>query len=316
MSSKRKFRKEISGKDKLLKECKAYRSDVRKSYKCRKLSEAQKEICEKCLTKRDGIPEYLPASNLRARYRLGSAVISLVGKLWGRFGDQEGWSAYFVTFIDDDFHFNERTGEADLARWKKKIVNAIKRRTTLDALIVAEVQAMTNFPKGNEGKMICLHAHAICFGKNAKEELKKLARSRAFKSVLTDKPVHFENIVNTREDFEYIGYYMMKPPFEAKSVLYKNLIKGKKSIRSCKPKKYHNFRIFEYGAKIPIERTIFSVGPGGAALRAKAVAQLKKWQKNIKTSNLDISTAIYPMFEDILDRNKKLSNYKPLKVII
>jgi hypothetical protein len=108
---------------------------------------------------------------------------------------------------------------------------------------------------------------------------------------------------------------MAKPPCEGKEVNYDKLDVGKACLSSARRvEKYHDLRLFEYNAKLPMENTLFGVREG-VEVRNRIVAVMKEWQKTRKGQMIEMGDRVCVLFEDFLRDNKRLKNYSPLEVI-
>lgn len=130
------------------------------------------------------------------------------------------------------------------------------------------------------------------------------------------KPLLAQEIGMSEGDYTCVWRYLAKPPSEGKVVNFDRLSEGKACLRSITGgmKKYHHFRLFEYGAKLPMEHTIFGVRDG-TVTKQRIVAQMKGWQKTRKGTKVLLGDRVDVLFEEFLENNKKLKNYSPIKVV-
>lgn len=271
-------------RDKHRERCKSHMVTVHSAYRNRALPDGRLELLNLVLgKKRKCYASYLPASDLRLRDQWGRHMIYELVKLRERMLNVKGVTAHLVTFVDEDFIFNERTGVANVTQLRRKIDNAFRYHAPkLNALVIIELQAMTNYPKGSVGKSLCLHAHAVCYGPNAEQQLDKLcANAKSFKAKLTSRPIYSNIIKNTESDFARVGRYLAKPPFEGKWVNYVKLKQGKACLQSTTEglKKHHHLRLFEFQAKIPMSEVVFGIRKG-SQIRGRVKKEVSLWAKN------------------------------------
>jgi len=296
--------------------CKDHRGYVTASYENRIFSEGQKSEFDALLGIRGVYADHMPASDLKLRGVMGRRIIDEMHSLWLRANSDPRLKVYFITFLDDAYHINERNGVVETKRFMDKVQAVIRQYTSFNAFGVIENQAITNYPKGTSGKTLSVHAHVVCWGYDSDDHSRLVDRAKGFQTTLTEVPIHVQKIQMPEGDFTCVGRYLAKPPSEGKVVNYKKLAEGKACLKSITKgmKKYHHLRLFEYGAKLPMEHTILGVREG-AVTRRKIVTLMNAWQKTREGTEMQIGEQVDRLFEKFLANNKKFKNYDPIRVI-
>jgi len=313
---KKKDKDRRDSRKRLKEKCLKHRNLVTSSYRNRRLSSEEREKFDALLGIRNKYADHMPTSDIKLRRFVGKRVIGEMDSLSQRAALDHRLSIYHGTFLDDEFMINERSGTAAPMRFMHKVQSAIRQYTSLNAFGFIENQALTNYPKGDNGKSLSIHAHAIIWGYDDGDPEQLVDHAKGFQTALTNQPIFIQKIGLTEGDFTTVGRYLAKPPTEGKVVDYTKLEEGKACLRSITDgmKKYHHLRLFEYGAKIPMEHTMFGVGEG-VPVRQRIVNQMKAYQKKRSGSEMQIGKHVYDLFEGFLDNNKKLKNYHPMQVI-
>ncbi len=257
--------------------------------------------------------DFMPASDLKARNMMGRFLIDEMENLYELGVKNAALDFQWITIVSDHLMLNEREGVAKIYACKKAVQDVLRNYTDYSALGVVETQPIINYPIDQRGKMFSVHAHVFCWG--AKSQTAKLKRhSKRFKSSITKLPVHSLTAYHFEGSFGRLGRYMAKPPFEGKEVNFEKLALGKACLSTAKRvEKYHDFRLFETNAKMPLESTLFGVRDGANA-RMRIAKKLQKWHRDRKGTVFELATRVDRLFEDFLRDNKKLKNYKPLVV--
>lgn len=308
--------KNRSGSRKKLKlQCSEHRKFVTDSYKNRVLTPEQRQMFDALLGIHGKYADHMPASDIKLRRFMGKRIIDEMHQLWQRAQYDSRLKVYLVTFLDDAFHMNERTGTAEPVKFMHKVQAVIRQYTNFNAFGVIENQALTNYPKGSDGKTLSIHAHVVCWGYNEDDHQKLLDHAKGFKSAITKKPIHFEGIQSTEGDFTTVGRYLAKPPSEGKVINYNKLEQGHACLSSIREgmKKYHHLRLFEYGAKLPMEHTIFGVQEG-VPVRQRIVNKMTAYQKSRFGTEIPLGSQVNDLFKVFLESNKLLKNYQPVQV--
>ena len=182
--------------------------------------------------------------------------------------------------------------------------------------VTIEVHPFVNYPFESKGKSISLHAHLICWGRDAKELKALKKRAKGFKSKITRLPIHSKKIDKIEGHVSGAIRYLLKPHCKGKAVDPRKFGKGKRCLYNSRGLKLpHHLRLFEIGAKLPIVQTVFGVN-AGVAVRKRVVAKLEAWQKRRRKRSTEIKLEhrVYSLFEKFLADDKKLKNYRPLVV--
>ncbi|MDE4140957.1 hypothetical protein [Phaeobacter gallaeciensis] len=257
--------------------------------------------------------DFVPACDLKARNQFGHLVIGEMQRLYDMGLEHPDLDFQWITIVSDHFMLNERGGVAEIYACKKATQDVLRNYTTYNALGVVEIQPIINFPKEQKGKMFAVHTHVFCWGaKGDTAQLKK--RSKRFKSSITKLPIHSQTAYHYEGSFGRLGRYMIKPPFEGKEVDFERLVQGKACLKSARRvEKYHDLRLLELNAKLPLEATVFAVRDGVVA-RTRVIKKLRKWRAGRQGEVVNLQGRVDQLFEDFLRDNKKLKNYKPLLV--
>lgn len=293
--------------------CKEYQESIHETLKKRVFKETKLSNFEALLGKRDLVPTGLIASDMKARYQLGKCTIQAIDDLYQRKQLDDDLNVYLVTFVDERFNVNIRNGVVEGGKLKDKVYNAIKSHTDMSALLFVENQVMVNYPKGSEGEVMCTHVHAVMWGYDKEDVRRLLTKTRGFKSNITKLPVHCVKMHPTEGSFSRVARYLAKPPYEGKEVDYRKYDESKPSLFSARRvEKYQHLRLFEYMAKTPIDKMIFSVREG-KLVREKILSDLKAWHRKRKGTRIDTSD-IDGWFERFHADNRKLKRYRPMRV--
>lgn len=257
--------------------------------------------------------DHMPASDLRLRYAMGKFILREMKILFERWEADPSMQVYWITFVDDRYMFNERGGTAEVFKLVQAVQAAIRNYTPLNAFGVIENQAIINYPEGQKGKMLSVHAHVLCWGKESDvKELMK--RAKGFKSSITKLPIHIEKVHQLEGSMSRVSRYMPKPPYGGKEVNFEKLENGERCLYPARRLElYHHLRLLEFLAKLPMEYTIFGVGEG-KEVRKRIVGEMKSWQQKRKGNVVNLGDRVYALFETFLRENKRLKNYQPLIV--
>lgn len=258
--------------------------------------------------------DHMPACDLKLRHKMGAFLIDEMEMLFDLWADNPDLDFQWITFVADKHMFNEREGPAENYKCKKAVQDVLRDNTEYNAIGIIETQAIINYPEGQKGKMFSVHAHVLCWGpKGQTAGLKR--HSKRFKSSITKLPIHSSKVVHLEGSFGRIGRYMAKPPYEGKEVNHDKLQAGQACLSPARRmEKHHDLRLLELNAKTPMESLLFGVR-GGVGTRKRVVKRMVDWQKARKGEEVEIGHRIGALFEDFLkDNNKRLKNYKPLKV--
>lgn len=293
--------------------CKEHQKVIFTTLKERVFKETKLSDFEALLGKEDLVPTGLIASDMKARYRLGKYTIQAIDDLYKRKQSDEDLKVYLVTFVDERFNVNIRNGVVEGVKLKDKVYNAIKSHTDMSALAFVENQVMVNYPKGSEGEVMCTHVHAVMWGYGEEDVQRLLTKTRGFKSNITKLPVHCVTMHPTEGSFSRVARYLAKPPYEGKEVDYRKYDEGKPCLFPARRvEKYQHLRLFEYMAKTPIDKMIFSVREG-KLVREKILSDLKAWHRKRKGTRIDTSD-VEGWFERFHADNRKLKRYRPMQV--
>lgn len=258
--------------------------------------------------------DHMPACDLKLRNKMGNFLIDEMEVLFDLWADNPDLDFKWITFVGDKYMFNERDGVAEIYKCKKAVQDVIRNNTTYNAIGIIETQAIINYPEGQEGKMFSVHAHVLCWGpKGQTAGLKR--HSKRFKSSITKLPIFSSKVIHLEGSFGRLGRYMAKPPYEGKEVNYDKLLAGQACLFPARRmEKHHDLRLFELNAKTPMESLIFGVRDG-VEVRKRIVKRMIDWQDTRKGKEVRLGHRVDDLFEDLLrDNNKRLKNYKPLKV--
>lgn len=293
--------------------CKEHMSRWIRSFAKRKFKSTDRSDFEALLGSGLVYADHMPACDLKLRHKMGDFLIDEMEVLFNLWADNPDLDFQWITFVGDKFMFNEREGPAEIYKCKKAAQDVIRNNTDYNAIGIIETQAIINYPEGQEGKMFSVHAHVLCWGpKGQTAGLKR--HSKRFKSSITKLPIHSSKVIHLAGSFGRLGRYMAKPPYEGKEVNHDKLMAGKACLSPARRmEKHHDLRLFELNAKTPMESLIFGVRDG-VEVRKRIVKRMNDWQKTRKGKEVKLGHRVDALFEDFLQDNKRLKNYKPLTV--
>ena len=293
--------------------CKEHQNVIHSTLKNRVFKQTKLGDFEALMGGKGLVPTGLIASDMKARYCLGKYTIQAIDELHHRKQSDDDLNVYFVTFVDEQHNVNIRNGVVEGGKQKAKVYNAIKSHTDMSALLFVENQVMVNYPKGSEGEVMCIHVHAVMWGYDEEDVRRLLTNTRGFKSNITKLPVHCVKMHPTEGSFSRVARYLAKPPCEGKEVDFRKYEEGKPCLFPARRvEKYQHLRLFEYMAKTPIDKMIFSVREG-KLVRAKVLSDLNAWHRNRKGIRIDTSD-VDGLFERFYADNRKLKRYRPMRV--
>lgn len=294
--------------------CKDHMPRSIRSFAKRKFKSTKRSDFEALLGSGLVYANHMPACDLKLRHKMGDFLIDEMEMLFNLWADNPDLDFQWITFVADKFMFNEREGPAEIYRCKKAVQDVIRNNTDYNAIGIIETQAIINYPEGQEGKMFSVHAHVLCWGpKGQTAGLKR--HSKRFKSSITKLPIHSSKVVHLEGSFGRIGRYMAKPPYEGKEVNHDKLLAGQACLSPARRmEKHHDLRLFELNAKTPMESLLFGVRDG-VEVRKRIVKRMMDWQKTRAGEEVKLGHRVDALFKRFLkDNNKRLKNYKPLKV--
>lgn len=294
--------------------CKDHVPRWTRSFAKRKLKATSRSDFEALLGSGLVYANHMPACDLKLRHKMGDFLIDEMEVLYNIWADNPDLDFQWITFVGDKFMFNERDGTAEIYRCKKAVQDVIRNNTEYNAIGVIETQAIINYPEGQEGKMFSVHAHVLCWGpKRQTADLKR--RSLRFKSSITKLPIHSSKVVHLEGSFGRLGRYMAKPPCEGKEVNHDKLLAGQACLFPARRmEKHHDLRLFELNAKTPMESLLFGVRDG-VEVRKRIVNRMIDWQETREGEEVMLGHRVGKLFKRFLkDNNRRLKNYKPLKV--
>ncbi|MBR2658228.1 MAG: hypothetical protein IKD58_17425 [Loktanella sp.] len=296
-----------------LENCKEYQKVIHATLKNRVFEQTKMDDYKALIGGKGLVPTGLIASDMKARYCLGKHMIEAIDELHHRKQSDDDLNVYLVTFVDERFNVNIRDGVVEGYMLKDKVYNAIKSHTAMSALAFVENQVMVNYPKGSEGEVMCIHVHTVVWGYDQDDVKRLLTKTRGFKSNITKLPVHCVKMHPTEGSFSRVARYLAKPPYEGKEVDYRKYDEGKPCLFPARRvEKYQHLRLFEYMAKTPIDKMIFSVREG-KLIRQKILSDLKAWHRKRKGTRIDTSN-VDGLFERFYVDNGKLKRYRPMRV--
>lgn len=294
--------------------CDKYSETVFSSYEKRRFVKTDISDFDALLGRNGLYADHMPASDLELRKKFGELTIDQLHQLHLRAKKDPLLKVYWITFVDEANMVNERRGTFQVFKFKQKVQSAIRNYTSMSALGVLEVQAMKNYPKDQKGKFFSLHAHVLCWGYDTCDPKALMDHAKGFKSNISDLPILSKTATVLEGSFSKLGRYMTKPPYLGKEVDYRKFGTGEPCLfPSRELNKHHDFRLFEYCAKVPMEQTIFGVRDG-TKLRNKIVSGLKKWQSQREGTEVKLGHRINNVFKRFYADNKRFKNYRPFKV--
>lgn len=219
---------------------------------------------------------------------------------------------FHFTFADDVGLTSEREPVLRLHKLRRKVDKAI-RYMGLSAIVMIEVQPLTNYPQGGKGGTLMLNAHALCWGLVSKKQISasmgKLNASRSWSNQLGAKPILRRQLKHGTDDAKRIATYVSKLPYDAKYLTpiregqyrFKPTIKGYRNQLA--------FRIAEGLSHYTLWDAVFGVSEG------KHIRTL--WKSNVRAWHSERAEACGVVKFDIpafWRRNQISSHYRPFVI--
>jgi hypothetical protein len=155
------------------------------------------------------------ASDLTLRRRAGKEFGDMLVAM--RKGDRS-LQFYFWTIIHDNGNTSDRNPIIDI-KGLQSIADRIFRRYEMDSLSVLEIQGLTNWPQGGEGRTLMAHIHGVSWTQkplncNAVRTFYK--ENQSWPKPFGADPINVKLIGFSDKDLRRVAYYLFKPPYDAK----------------------------------------------------------------------------------------------------
>lgn len=229
---------------------------------------------------------------------------------------------YLVTLIDPGGYVSDRSPYVSLEAIRGKARKALKA-LGMNAIAAIEVHPVVNFPRRGRGRTLMYHVHAIAWPVEVfrKESRRKLNRSRAWRGPLGVRPVSVKRVADRKGDLEWLAYYILKAPHDAKNRLPAS--SGIDALGRSKSKRWRlenitqgyrpelALRILEGVSQMSLTGNVFGVGEGKVVASGWRRA-LRKWHTRRCVSGDAEDVNVAKLWRD-LRRNNGSKLFKPYK---
>lgn len=230
------------------------------------------------------VGEWPLLSDLEARQRASYILIRLMAKHWQKRLKAPARRYYFLTFIDDLGNTSDRTPQVNLPAIQSKVDKAM-RALGLDGVGLIEVQALMNYPGRGRGRTLLFHAHAIAWTTDPRFSPKaaeaQINGSRSWSNSFGARPLRVKPMTNEKGQIDYLAYYSLKVPSDAKNRMPDHKKPGRHILMST-TKGYRPelaLRIFEWLSQTKLPDVMFGVGEG-TAIRTQWRSKLINWHRH------------------------------------
>ncbi|QDZ06394.1 hypothetical protein FPZ24_01985 [Sphingomonas panacisoli] len=166
-----------------------------------------------------GVQGYVPACDMEARSVATEAMVDVLSAAFK--AAPLGRRYYWLTFAPDCGNTLDRRPVVNRKKLKRLIDKAV-RKLMLDGVAALEFQAITNYPRQGLGRAINFHGHMFAWTDDPNFDpataQHALNESRAWTSALTVLPVKIDPVVHALADIRRLAAYMLKLPYEAKTL--------------------------------------------------------------------------------------------------
>jgi hypothetical protein len=296
--------------------CRVQRDVVASSFDKRKLDRKQRKALSAIGGMRSRHCKDMFSSDIRLREQFGYAVIDEMEQLHSQSQLDDSLYVYHVTFLSDKFQFSVRDGTADIKGCIDKCMAVCRQHTSFNAFGVVETQVILDQTGERSGETLYTHIHAIAWTRDPDDAKRLIDRAKGYHAQLTTMPVLAQLLGSTEGDYTRVARYLCKFPYEGKKVNREALEAGRASLKSTTKGvlKYHRLRLLELLAKLPLEHSVFGVREG-TAFKGRVLNRVRKWHREREGTAMALdNNDIEDLFAGILAKNKRLKNYKHLKV--
>ena len=224
---------------------------------------------------------------------------------------------YFWTFINDRGNTSDRHPVVNI-KGMQSIADQVFRKLRLSSFSVNELQGIGNYPREGKGRIIMDGIHAITFSEKPLDcaaIMSDLNASTVWTCALGADPVDVQPVGPTDGNLSYLGYYMLKSPYEVKMVQRGDeRVRLKGTEKGYKPE--FAMRIFEGLSQLEIN-TIVRSTYDGAQLRADWQRRLMYWHKSRPewSSNKLPEVDMYEFWQRIRSKKRRVE-YAPYRFIM
>lgn len=227
---------------------------------------------------------------------------------------------YLATFIPDKGRTSDRVPVFSVRAFHRQIEDSL-RSAGLSGIVVMEIQAITNAPGKGLGRTLMFNAHAIVWADgpfNRRSAVKELNASSVWRCADRLKGVRIDTVTKAEGQLEYLAYYLLKLPHEAKVARMHTTKGGKVRPHLDTIKKYRpdlGLRIVEGLSQIGWTEAVFSVG-SGKDIAGPWLAELKKWhaQRFVKARALTNEFDVPAFWRRIQQDRKRGATMQPFNL--
>lgn len=132
--------------------------------------------------------------------------------------ENPGLQFYFWTIIHPKGNASDRNPVVDI-KGMQALADKVFRKFEMHGVSVLEIQALTNWPQGGEGRTLMAHVHGVSWSDRSfscTAAMNSFAGGRAWPRPFGADPVDVQVIGLTEEDLRNVAYYIFKAPHDAK----------------------------------------------------------------------------------------------------
>lgn len=225
-----------------------------------------------------GHAERILWSDIPARYKASRALASHMAQHQATSPATRTY--YFMTFIDDIGMTSDRVPNLAIEPIIQKVRRAVSS-LKVHSIVMLEVHPLMNYPGGQAGRSLLLHAHAIAWTDEPFDHGRAEAAfnaSPAWTCSLGAKPVDIRPIDRAPGHMERVAHYLAKQVPSVKNLMPSHSKPGR-FIMLDTTRGYRNglaCRIFEGQSQVELMSVMFGVGDG-RVVRQAVRAELTRW---------------------------------------
>ena len=222
----------------------------------------------------------------------------------------------FWTLLHERGNTSDREPIIDL-KCLRSMADNLFRKLGLNAIYVIELQGLGNYPQKGEGRTLMAHVHAITWSNaefNLLATLSEIRRKKVWPCNLEGEPVVIKPIPRRKGELEYLAYYLLKPPYEAK--MLEERVKGarlKSTEKGYRPE--FAARILEGLVQMELMELVRAQN-GGKVIRQDLDRRVKFWHRS--RPQWESGTLPAFVYSDVWDRyrqKKRKSHYAPYVIV-
>ena len=222
----------------------------------------------------------------------------------------------FWTLLHERGNTSDREPIFDL-KFLRSMADNLFRKLGLNSIYVIEFQGLGNHPQKGEGRTLMAHIHAITWSNaefNPIATFSEIRRKKLWPCNLEAESIVIKPVPRRKGELEYLAYYLLKPPYEAK--MLEERVKGarlKSTEKGYRPE--FAARILEGLVQMELMELVRAHN-GGKLIRQDWERRIKFWHR----SRPQWKSGTLPAFvyNDVWDRyrqKKRKCHYAPYVII-